>query len=211
MKSSRANGFTVFLVDDDQSALDSLRELLHEAGYSTKPYVRPENFLDDHDGYAHGCAVLDLWMPRLSGLDVQRELLKRGVERPVIFLTGAGDVPTSVQAMKAGAVDYFQKPFEVDEFLNAMRLAEQRDRIRLQKHREREAIGTRVATLTRREREIVELVVGGMLNKQIAARLGITLRTVKEYRGRAMIKMDVKNVPELVRAIREVSGDRGVI
>jgi len=211
MKYSKANGFTVFLVDDDQSALDTLSELLHETGYSTKPYIRPENFLEEHDGYAHGCAVLDLWMPRLSGLDVQRELLKRGVERPVIFLTGAGDVPTSVQAMKGGAVDYFQKPFKVDEFLNAIRLAEQRDRVRLQKHREREAIGTRVATLSRRERGIIDLVVRRMPNKEIAARLGVTLRTIKEYRGRALRKMDVKNVPELVRAMREVSRDTDVI
>jgi FixJ family two-component response regulator len=202
-ESSKADGFTVFLVDDDQSALDSLSELLHEAGFSTKPYIRPENFLEDHDEYVHGCAVLDLWMPRLSGLDVQRELLKRGVERPVIFLTGAGDVPTSVEAMKGGAVDYFQKPFKADEFLDAIRLAEQRDRVRLQKYREREAIRTRIATLTRRERAIVDLVVGGMQNKEIAARLGVTLRTTKEYRGRAMRKMYVKNVPELVRAMRE--------
>jgi DNA-binding CsgD family transcriptional regulator len=131
--------------------------------------------------------------------------LKRGVERPVIFLTGSGDILASVQAMKGGAVDYFQKPVNVDEFLNAVKLAEQRDRIRLQKHEERELIGRRLASLWQVERRIVDLVVRGMRNKEIAARLGITLRTVKEYRGRAMRKLDVENVPELVRALDKAS------
>jgi FixJ family two-component response regulator len=209
MNGSQANGFMVFVVDDDQGVLDSLSELLHEFGYTTKLYVRAQDFLEDHDVYAHGCAVLDLWMPNLSGLDVQRELLKRGVERPVIFLTGSGDIPASVQAMKSGAADYFQKPFNLDEFLNAVKLAEQQDRIRLHKHNEREGIGKRLASLRPREREIADLVVRGMRNREIAVRLGITLRTVKEHRGRALRKMGVRNVPELVRAMAKASRATG--
>jgi FixJ family two-component response regulator len=206
MGRSKSSDFTVFVVDDDQGALDTLSGLLQEVGYNTKSYIRPQDFLADHDVYAHGCAVLDLWMPGLSGLDVQRELLKRGVERPLIFLTGSDDIPASVQAMKGGAVDYFQKPFKEDELLNAIRLAEQRDRDRLQKHNERDGIEKRLVALTRREKEIVDLVVRGMRNKDIATRLGVTLRTVKEYRGRAMIKMDVNNVAELVRVMGKAPG-----
>ena len=197
--------FTVFLIDNDRRALDGVSRLLHSVGHSTKTYVQPKTFLDEHDRSAHGCVVLELSMPGLNGLDVQKELLKRGVERPIIFLTKRATIETSVEAMKAGAIDFLPKPFKEDELLSAISIAAERDRVRLQNQAERDAAASRLATLRTREREVIDLVVSGMANKNIAATLGISLRTVKEHRGRACQKMRVRHVAELVRMVSKVS------
>ena len=116
--------FTVFIVDDDQGVLDALSALVQEAGYETKAYTSPQAFLDEHDPSMPGCVVLDLSMPRMNGLEFQRELVTRGIERPIIFLSGRGTIPASVEAMKAGAVDFLPKPCKGDELLNAIKIAE---------------------------------------------------------------------------------------
>jgi FixJ family two-component response regulator len=203
---ANADPFTVFLIDNDRSALDGVSRLLHSVGHSTKTYVQPKAFLDEHDRSAHGCVVLELSMPGLNGLDVQKELLKRGVERPVIFLTKRATIETSVEAMKAGAIDFLPKPFKDDELLGAISIAVERDRARLKKQAERDAAASRLATLRPREREVIDLVVRGMANKNIAATLGISLRTVKEHRGRACQKMRARHVAELVRMMGKVAG-----
>ena len=191
--------FTVFIIDDDQGVLDALSRFLRTAGYETKAYSSPQAFLDEHDPSMPGCVVLDLSMPRMNGLAVQRELVTRGIERPIIFLSGRGTVPASVEAMKAGAVDFLPKPFKGDELLSAIKVAEERDRVRLQRAAERKAASKLIDKLTPREKEVMELVVQGHLNKNIAALIGTTEKTVKVHRGRVMKKMGVRSVAELVR------------
>jgi FixJ family two-component response regulator len=191
--------FTVFMIDDDQGVLDALSALVQEAGYETKAYTSPQAFLDEHDPSMPGCVVLDLSMPRMNGLEFQRELVMRGIERPIIFLSGRGTVPASVEAMKAGAVDFLPKPCKGDELLNAIKVAEERDRVTLQRAAERKAASKLIDKLTPREKEVMELVVQGHLNKNIAAQIGTAVKTVKVHRGRVMQKMGVRSVAELVR------------
>ena len=197
--------FTVFIIDDDQGVLDVLSEFLRSEGYKTKAYSSPQTFLDEHDPSMPGCAVLDLSMPRKNGLDVQHELVTRGIERPLIFLSGRGTVPASVEAMKAGAVDFLPKPFKDDELLNAIKVAEERDSVRLQRAAERKAITKLIDKLTPREKEVMELVVRGHMNKNIAALLGTAERTIKEHRGRVMRKLGISSVAELVRLTSKVN------
>ena len=196
--------FTVFIIDDDQGVLEALSSFLRGAGYKIKAYSSPQAFLDEHDSLMPGCAVLDLAMPRVNGLSVQQELVIRGVERPIIFLSGRGTVPEIVEAMKAGAVDFLPKPFKDHELLNAIKVAEERDSVRLQRAAEREAITKLIDKLTPREQEVMELVVRGEMNKTIAALLGTTERTIKEHRGRLMRKMGVRSLAELVRLASKV-------
>ncbi|MFZ1193366.1 MAG: response regulator [Pseudolabrys sp.] len=196
--------FTVFIIDDDQGVLEALSSFLRGAGYKIKAYSSPQAFLDEHDPSMPGCAVLDLAMPRVNGLSVQQELVIRGVERPIIFLSGRGTVPEIVEAMKAGAVDFLPKPFKDHELLNAIKVAEERDSVRLQRAAEREAITKLIDKLTPREQEVMELVVRGEMNKTIAALLGTTERTIKEHRGRLMRKMGVRSLAELVRLASKV-------
>ena len=151
-----------------------------------------------------GCVVLDLSMPRMNGLEFQRELVTRGIERPIIFLSGRGTVPASVVAMKAGAVDFLPKPFKRDELLCAITVAKDRDRITLQRATERKAASKLIDKLTPREKEVMELVVQGHLNKNIAALIGTTVKTVKVHRGHMMKKMGVRSVAELVRLASKV-------
>ena len=200
-------GFTVFIVDDDQGMLDALNRFLRTAGYETKAYSSPQGFLDEHDPSVPGCVVLDLSMPRVNGLAVQRELVTRGIERPLIFLSGRGTVPTSVEAMKTGAVDFLPKPFKSDELLSAIKVAKERDRVRLQKAAEQKTISKLIDKLSPREKEVMELVVQGHLNKNIAAQIGTTLKTVKVHRGRVMKKMGVRSVAELVRLTSKVNSE----
>jgi len=171
--------FTIFVIDDDQGILDALVRFLRTAGYETKAYSSPQTFLDDYDPSMPGCVVLDLSMPGMDGLAVQREFVTRGIERPIIFLTGRGTVPASVEAMKAGAVDFLPKPVEDAELLNAIKVAEERDRVRLQRAAERKAASKLIDKLSPREKEVMELVVQGHLNKNIAALIGTTIQTVK--------------------------------
>lgn len=197
--------FRVFIIDDDQGILDALNRFLRTAGYETKAYSSPQAFLEEHDPSMPGCVVLDLSMPRMNGLAVQRELVTRGTERPIIFLSGRGTVPASVEAMKAGAVDFLPKPLKGDELLSAIKVAEERDLVRLQRAAERKAAGKLIDKLTPREKEVMELVVQGHLNKHIAALIGTTEKTVKAHRGRVMHKIGVRSVAELVRLTSKVT------
>lgn len=197
--------FRVFIIDDDQGILDALNRFLRTAGYETKAYSSPQAFLEEHDPSMPGCVVLDLSMPRMNGLAVQRELVTRGTERPIIFLSGRGTVPASVEAMKAGAVDFLPKPLKGDELLSAIKVAEERDLVRLQRAAERKAAGKLIDKLTPREKEVMELVVQGHLNKNIAALIGTTEKTVKAHRGRVMHKIGVRSVAELVRLTNKVT------
>jgi FixJ family two-component response regulator len=196
--------FTVFIIDDDQGILDALSRFLRAAGYKTKAYSSPHAFLDEHDPSMPGCAVLDLSMPRKNGLDVQHELVTRGIERPIIFLSGRGTVPASVEAMKAGAVDFLPKPFKDDELLDAIGVAEERDSVRLQRDAGRNAASKLIDKLTPREKEVMELIVQGHMNKNIAHQLGTAERTIKEHRGRVMRKLGISSVAELVRLTSKV-------
>lgn len=191
--------FTTFLVDDDAGVLKALSRLLRAAGYEARTYSSPQHFLDEHDPSVPGCAVLDLAMPGLDGLALQERLAAAGTERPIIFLTGNGSIPSSVQAMKAGAVDFLTKPVARHQLLAAVERAAERDAQARQARADRQSIENRLATLTPREREVLQHVVAGRLNKQIAAALGTVEKTIKVHRGRMMAKLGVRNVAELVR------------
>jgi FixJ family two-component response regulator len=201
---------TVFLVDDDPSVLRGLERLLRAAGLAVRGFTSPEAFLEQHDPAAPGCAVLDLAMSGLSGLELQRALAARGGDRPVIFLTGRGDIAASVQAMKAGATDFLTKPVAAEDLVTAVRLGIEKDRQARAARAGLEAIERRLATLTAREHEVLRQVVAGRLNKQIAAELGTAEKTVKVHRGRMMAKMGIRSVAELVRMTADIgiAGDR---
>jgi FixJ family two-component response regulator len=190
---------TVFLVDDDPSVLRALTRLLQVAGHQVQAFRSPAEFLAAHDPAVPGCAVLDLAMPGLNGLDLQQALAASSCLRPVIFVSGRGDVPSSVQAMKAGAVDFLTKPVSEEDLLAAVRRALDRDRLMRQARAELAVIAERLSTLTPREREVLGLVVAGRLNKQIAAELGTVEKTIKVHRSRVMEKMCVRSVADLVR------------
>jgi FixJ family two-component response regulator len=191
--------FTAFLVDDDAGVLKALSRLLRAAGYETRAYSSPSDFLAEHDPSIPGCAVLDLTMPGLDGLELQEKLAEQASERPIIFLTGKADVPRSVQAMKAGAVDFLLKPVEREMLLAAVARANEQDTKLRRERADRQAVERKLASLTPREREVLEQVAAGKLNKQIAAALGTVEKTVKVHRGRMMEKLGVRSVAELVR------------
>jgi FixJ family two-component response regulator len=192
---------TVFLVDDDPSVRKAMTRLVRSAGYDVKAFASARDFLDEWRGANEGpaCLVLDVRMPGLSGLDLQRELQNANALLPIIFITGHGDVPTSVKAMKAGAVDFLPKPVKDTHLLRAIHLALARS-IEARAEREMfEEIQGRIDTLTPREREVMGLVVKGLLNKQIAFELGTVEKTIKVHRARVMEKMEVQSLAELVR------------
>src|SRR5262245_5775283 len=164
---------TVYLVDDDPAVLRAVSRLLRTAGFDVAPFPSAQSFLDRHDPSIPGCAVVDVALPALDGLELQRRLSEAGFARPVIFITGRGDVPTSVRAMKAGAVDFLTKPLKARDLLAAVGKALDVDRSQRQARADRQAIEDRIAELTPREREVLKHVVTGQLNKQIAADLGI--------------------------------------
>jgi FixJ family two-component response regulator len=195
----REAGFTTFLVDDDPAVLKAITRLLSDAGYRTKSFSSPQEFLSAHDPSIPGCAIIDLVMSELDGLHLQQALLETGSERPIIFLSGKGDVSTSVRAMKAGAVDFLTKPVKREALFSAVVRAAKVDALSRQKRDESKSIGDLLATLTHREREVLEYVIAGRLNKQIAASLGTVEKTVKVHRGRMMSKLGVKSVADLVR------------
>ncbi|HEY0724066.1 MAG TPA: response regulator [Pyrinomonadaceae bacterium] len=195
----REAGFTTFLVDDDPAVLKAITRLLNAAGYRTRSFSSPQEFLSAHDPSIPGCAIIDLVMSELDGLHLQQALLETGSERPIIFLSGKGDVSTSVRAMKAGAVDFLTKPVKREALFSAVVRAAKVDALSRQKRDESKSIGDRLATLTHREREVLEYVIAGRLNKQIAASLGTVEKTVKVHRGRMMGKLGVKSVADLVR------------
>jgi FixJ family two-component response regulator len=192
-------GETVYLVDDDPAVLKSLSRLLRSEGFTVAAFGSPAELLERLDPGEPGCFVLDLAMPGLDGLSLQRALKARGSELPILFLTGRGDIPKSVAAMKSGAVDFLTKPVEGKRLLEAVRAAMERDRARRRALAEGADIRRRLSSLTPRERDVLEGVVAGRLNKQIAADLGTALKTVKIHRGRMMEKMAANSVAELVR------------
>jgi FixJ family two-component response regulator len=191
---------TVFLVDDDPSVRRALARLIKSAGYQVQTFVSAREFLDKMpDANVIACLVLDVRMPGLSGIDLQHELRLTNLVLPIIFITGYGDIPTTVKAMRAGAVDFLPKPVRDKELLRAIEQAlarAVRDRARSD---EAKVIQSRVEKLTPREREVMSLVVKGWLNKQIACELGTVEKTIKVHRARVMQKMEVDSVAELVR------------
>jgi FixJ family two-component response regulator len=191
--------FTVFIVDDDAGVLKALSRLLRARGYDARPYTSPQDFLAHHDAAVPGCAVLDVALPGLNGLELQQALTAGGTHRPVIFITGKGDVPTSVRAMKAGAIDFLTKPVSGKDLIEAVSRAQSHDTKRRESHAEMASIEEKIATLTPREREVFAHVVTGQLNKQIASDLGTVEKTVKVHRGRVMEKLGVRTVADLVR------------
>jgi FixJ family two-component response regulator len=203
---------TVFVVDDDASARKGLVRLLKSAGYRPESCASAEEFLDRWErDPTPGCVLLDIQMPGLDGLQLQRKLQARAVSIPIIFITGHGDIPASVSAMKAGAVDFFQKPINDEKLLRAVREAIQRDQKERTVCADREAVAGHFQNLTPREREVMALVVRGMLNKQIAFALGISEKTVKIHRGRVMEKMNASSFADLVRATEKIDMPPGIL
>ncbi len=195
----------VFVVDDDASVRKSLVRLLKSVGYPARPYASASEFLDDwrHDP-APGCLVLDVQLPDLNGLELQEQLRGSTFPIPIVFITGHGDIPMSVRAMKAGAVDFLAKPFQDEDLVRAVQEAIARHDQHQAEHAEREAITGNYATLTPREREVMALVVRGLPNKRIATELGTTEKTIKVHRGRVMEKMKLQSVADLVRASQKL-------
>ncbi len=190
---------TVYVIDDDPSVRDGLDSLLRSVGYDTRGFTSPRDFLASARSEGPACIVLDVRMPDASGLDFQDELARTGHAIPIIFLTGHGDVPMSVRAMKAGAVEFLLKPFREQDLLDAIRQALEIDRARLRKQAAEVDLQERFSTLTSREREVMALVARGLLNKQIAAEIGLSEITVKVHRGQAMRKMRADSVADLIR------------
>jgi FixJ family two-component response regulator len=194
----------VVIVDDDPSVVNAIVRLLDSAGFKAISYATPAEFLAAYDAKRTGCLVLDLTMPDLSGLDLQGLLLEAGGAPPIIFLTGTGDIPTSVKAMKLGATDFLTKPVEDETLLSAIERAFRDERAARAQRTELIDIRARVQRLTPREREVFERVVSGRLNKQIAADLGTAEKTIKVHRARVMEKMQVDSLAELVQLAERV-------
>lgn len=188
----------VFVVDDDVSVRESLELLILTAGWRPQTFASAEEFLEQTRAAGPSCLVLDVTLPMLNGLDLQQRIVDRA-DMPIIFITGHGDIPTTVQAMKAGAIEFLTKPFSDQALLSAIADAIERSRGALAREAELRGFRDRHASLTPRERETMALVVSGLLNKQIAARLGISEITVKAHRGRVMRKMQVDSLADLVR------------
>lgn len=189
----------VFIVDDDASVRRSIQDLLESVALGSEAFATPQEFLASQRTDRPGCLVLDVRLPGMSGLEFQRALAEAGVSLPVIFITGHGDVPMSVQAMKSGAVEFLMKPFRTQELLDAIQQALERDRKLREGRREVAELRQRYETLTPREREVMEMVVSGLLNKQIAGRLGTGEHTVKIHRGKVIQKMQADSLAALVR------------
>ena len=187
----------VFVVDDDISVRESLELLIKHAGWQPETFPTAQDFLSRPRATVPCCLVLDVTLPGLNGLELQQRLAER-TELPIIFITGYGDVPMTVRAMKAGAVEFLTKPFNDDQLLEAIRGAIERSRAALRQESEMQVLRTCYASLTPREREVMELVASGLLNKQVGGELGISEITVKAHRGQVMRKMKADSLPELV-------------
>ena len=188
----------VYVVDDDASIRDALKSLIRSVGLGVELFASPLEFLQGKRSDAPSCLVLDVRFPRKNGLDFHRELVEAEIHIPTVFITGHGDIPMSVRAMKAGAVEFLTKPFRDQDLLDAIQVGLERDRARRQSQAETAQLRERLESLTPREREVLPLVVSGLLNKQ-AAEVGMTEATVKVHRGQLMNKMGADSLPDLVR------------
>jgi len=196
----------VVVIDDDPSVRSSLKFLISTVGLQVESFDSAESFLHRKAPERPSCLVLDVRLRGLSGLDFQRELAARHMRIPIIFVTGHGDIPMSVRAMKAGAVEFLSKPFRDQDLLDAIRIALERDRARREQEKEVTELQRRFKSLTPREQEVISMVVSGMLNKQIAGQLGTAENTVKVHRSRAMEKMHAQSVADVVRMIEKLKG-----
>jgi FixJ family two-component response regulator len=194
----------VFVVDDDPSVRTAVGRLLRSAGFRAGAFASAEEFLRHERPDAPGCLVLDLRMPGVNGLELQRRLNEPGPGLPIVFLTGYGDIPTTVRAMKGGAVDFLPKPVHDEDLLAAVRSAVAQDAQARQRRGAADALRHRLGRLTAREREVLVCVVAGMLNKQTARRLGVTEKTIKVHRAQVMAKMEARSLADLVRLAEKV-------
>jgi FixJ family two-component response regulator len=189
----------IAIVDDDPSVRTGLERLIRSAGWKAETFASAQEFLTRDSAEAPSCLVLDLQLPGLSGLDLQKRMAEAGLETPIVFLTGHGNIPASVQAMKAGAVEFLTKPFDEEDLLRAIQEAIERDRHTRQQHADLSDLRNRYESLTAREQEVMRHVISGLLNKQVAAELNITEDTVKFHRGNIMRKMRTDSLADLVR------------
>src|SRR3954453_7103606 len=194
----------IVVIDDDASIRKSLDDLFRSVGFQVELFASPEEFLQSSRPDRPGCIVLDVRFPGRSDLDVQQELAAANIQLPIIFITGYGDIPMSVRAIKAGAVEFLTKPFRDQDLLDAVHVALDRDRARRKQDSEMADIRQRFDSLTSREQEVVSMVVGGMLNKQIAAELGTAESTVKVQRSRAMEKMQAESLAHLIKMMQKL-------
>lgn len=197
----------VFVVDDDISVRESLELLIHAAGWHPELFPSAQAFLNHPPASVPNCLVLDISLPGLNGLDLQKRVIAERPELPIIFITGHGDVPKTVQAMKAGAVEFLTKPFPDDVLVDAIRQALERSRTYLGRAIEMQTLNDRYASLTPREQQVLKLVVEGLLNKQVAGELRISEITVKAHRGKVMQKMKADSLADLVKMAAKLSGD----
>jgi len=193
---------TVYVVDDDAAVRNSLRFLIESAGFHVATFANAREFLTGYEGDGPGCLVLDVRLPGSSGLDLQQQLVAEGITIPVIIVTGHGDVPIAVRAMRTGALDFIEKPYDDQVLLDRIRHAVELDNRNRRDRAQRQDILARVALLTPREREVLDGVVGGSANKQIAGDLGISTKTVEAHRAHVMEKMRVESLAELVRLVQ---------
>ena len=194
----------VFVVDGDVSIRDALRNLIRSVGLNVEFFSSPLEFLQGRRPDAPSCLVLDVRLPGKSGLDFQRELAEANIPIPIIFITSHGDIPMSVRAMKAGAIEFLTKPFRDQDLLDAIQVGLERDRVRRQRQAEITVLRGYLESLTPRERAVLRLVVSGLLNKQIAAEIGTTEATVKVHRSQLMRKMRARSLPDLVRMAEKI-------
>ena len=190
---------TVFLIDDDEDLCNLIVLYLEHADVNVQPFASAEAFLSNFDPAQPGCLLLDIYMPGMSGLELQQELIRREIETPIMIMTSQGDVPTAVQAMKAGAIDYIEKPLDPEQLIRRIHECLEIDSTRREKALRHERYNQHLAQLTPREYEVMELMVAGKMNKVIAADLDISQRTVEDHRAKIMEKLQAKSIADVVR------------